>query len=310
MSTSDELKKWDKLTISNDFIFCKVMSDKEICKEVLEVLLERKVGDILYIDEQKTIDLELDSKSVRLDIFVKDDERIYNIEMQVVNNRNLPRRMRYYQDVIDLEFLRKSDDYNLLKDTIILFICKFDPFNFKVSRYGFENKCTTFGLFGMNEDLCLGDGTYKTFLNSKDYYIDPNPKIREFLQYVQSNVVTDDELIKKLDARVKKIKQNRKWRNEYMTLRMREKEIAVDNFEKGLSKGRKEGRQKGIKEGLTQGRKEGRQKGIEEGLTKGRKQGKQEGIVEIAKNMFKQNLSVEMISSITGLSIEEINNLK
>lgn len=32
-------KIWESLTISNDFIFSKLMKDKEICKEVLEEML-------------------------------------------------------------------------------------------------------------------------------------------------------------------------------------------------------------------------------------------------------------------------------
>ena len=57
-----------------------------------------------------------------------------------------------------------------------------------------------------------------------------------------------------------------------------------------------------IKEGLTKGFEKGRKEGIEQGINKRN--------IEIAKNMLKQNLSIDMISSITGLSIEEINNLK
>ena len=65
--------------------FSKLMRDRDICKRVLEVLLNFKIFDIKYIEDEKTINIRYDSKSIRLDIYVEDDDKIYNIEMQVVN---------------------------------------------------------------------------------------------------------------------------------------------------------------------------------------------------------------------------------
>lgn len=61
---------WDKLTISNDFIFSKVMKDEYICKLLIEEMLNVKVGKIEYIEEQKTIDLDFSSKGIRLDVYL------------------------------------------------------------------------------------------------------------------------------------------------------------------------------------------------------------------------------------------------
>ena len=46
------------------------------------------------------------------------------------------------------------------------------------------------------------------------------------------------------------------------------------------------------------------------GYDKGIDQGKQERNIEIAKNLLKQDLSIEKISQATGLSIEEIRELQ
>lgn len=81
------IEKWEDLTISNDFIFAKLMTDKEICKEIIENLLHIKIKDIKYIQEQKTINIKYDAKSIRLDVYVEADNKIYNIEMQVVNKK-------------------------------------------------------------------------------------------------------------------------------------------------------------------------------------------------------------------------------
>ena len=50
--------------------------------------------------------------------------------------------------------------------------------------------------------------------------------------------------------------------------------------------------------------------GKEEGMVLGEKKGVSKRNIEIAKNMLKNEIDIKMISSCTGLSIEEIENLK
>ena len=41
------LKKWNEASLSNNFIFCKVMSENlDLCKEFLEMLLNIKIESI------------------------------------------------------------------------------------------------------------------------------------------------------------------------------------------------------------------------------------------------------------------------
>ena len=148
---------WEKLTISNDFIFAKLMQDEEICKGVIERLLGIKVGKIDYLEEQKTINLAYDAKSVRLDVYVEDSDKIYNLEMQTTNNRNLAKRSRYYQAMIDLNTIEKGETYNSLKESYIIFICTFDPFEKGLSKYTFKPMCKE------NNELELKDETNRIF---------------------------------------------------------------------------------------------------------------------------------------------------
>ncbi len=50
--------------------------------------------------------------------------------------------------------------------------------------------------------------------------------------------------------------------------------------------------------------------GFAEGHAEGESKGKKENSIEIAKNMLKENTDVDFISRVTGLSKEEIENLK
>ena len=64
------------------------------------------------------------------------------------------------------------------------------------------------------------------------------------------------------------------------------------------------------KEAIKEGLKEGREEGRVEGLKEGREEGSQNKALEIAKNMLKENMDINLISKITGLSLNKINELK
>ena len=120
-------KRFDDLTIADDFMFCKVMQDEAICKQFLEMVLADKIGKIAYLSPQNTVAAGVEAKSVRLDLLVKDETgKSYDIEMQVSNEYNIPKRMRYYQAAIDISFLDKGAHYKTLNDSYIIFICIFD----------------------------------------------------------------------------------------------------------------------------------------------------------------------------------------
>ena len=61
-------------------------------------------------------------------------------------------------------------------------------------------------------------------------------------------------------------------------------------------------------------RQEGKQEGLLEGLQKGEQKGKLEGKLEasraIAMKLFGQGMSIDQIALITGLSIQEIEEIK
>ena len=60
---------------------------------------------------------------------------------------------------------------------------------------------------------------------------------------------------------------------------------------------------------LSEAKEEGISQGYTSGINDGISKGKNKKSIEIDKNMLKKNMSIEDISDITGLSIEEINKL-
>ena len=133
-------KKFEELELRDDSMFGVVMRDPKYCKPFLETILGIKISHIEYPKFQKTIDLSADAKSVRLDVYVEDGENtVYNIEMQTTKKDNLPKRMRYYQGMIDLNILEKGEGYRNLKRSFVIFICTFDLFGQGRHLYTFEN---------------------------------------------------------------------------------------------------------------------------------------------------------------------------
>ena len=55
-------ESWEKLGISNDFIFGKVMRDPELCRELLETILGESIDHVEYPEEQKTIGITKDAR--------------------------------------------------------------------------------------------------------------------------------------------------------------------------------------------------------------------------------------------------------
>lgn len=223
------LKTWENLDITDDFLFGKVMRNPEICKQMIEAILNIKIERIEYPEEQKVIDMTADSKSVRLDVYVKDTKDvIYNIEMQPVKRDNLPKRSRYYQGMIDLNLIEKGDSYKNLNQSYVIFICCFDLFGRNRCKYTFENRCIE------EPDIPLEDGTLKFFLNSKGDLSGLNATFRAFLSYINNGTLSENTFITLLDNEIKKARENLEWRREYMTLFMRDQE----NQELGRAEGR------------------------------------------------------------------------
>lgn len=159
----------------------------------------------------------------------------YDIEMQVSDTKEIPKRSRYYQGMIDLQLIDKGQFYKKLNRSYIIFICPFDAFGKGRHIYTFENICKE------DHSISMGDEAIKIVLNANGILDDVSAKLKAFLEYVAGKK-SDDPFVKKLDEAVQEAKRNREWRHEYMTLLMRDQE--------NLEKGRRQGIEQGIEQGI------------------------------------------------------------
>lgn len=226
-------KQWQDATIQNNFIFGKTLeTNPDLCRRLLELILNVKIKEISYPEREKTINLRSDSKGIRLDVYVeeKSTNRSFDIEMQVSNNDNLAKRMRYYQELIDGDKLKPGQHYTALGESIIIFIC---PFRFKYNRYfySFRERCD------QELDFILESGVTKIFLSTKGTMDDVSPDIKAFLDYVDTGFVSGD-FVKELDNAVQLVKSNRKAMKEFMTYEMALLESEMTGEQRGRAKER------------------------------------------------------------------------
>ena len=227
------IKSFDELTIQDNFIFQKVMLKKHICKAVLERLLDISIKDIVYIQEEKTLDVSLETKSVRLDVYVNDDKgTVFNIEMQTSKDmEELVKRTRFYQSILDMYHLQKGQKYTTLNDSYIIFICTFPVFSGNRHKYTFKNICME------EHDILLNDGATKLFLSTKGRKNDISKPLQRFLDYVDGHAATDD-LLRDIESAVDEAKHCEAWREEYSMLSMDH----YTYWKEGVAEGRAEGK--------------------------------------------------------------------
>lgn len=221
-------EKWENATIANNFIFYKVMrNNPDVCQELLEILLEFKIERI-EMSQEEEINVDFGSKGIRMDVYAKDagGQKVYNIELQAKDTKELPERARYYQGVMDVDLLKSGQDYKDLKTTFIVFICVDDIFEKGLAKYTFENLCVE------DPKIKMGDRAYKYFFISQNCDKLLNKEQKAFLKMVSnnksSNAFTDK--VKKL---VDNAKRNTQWRKQFMDWE-REKTYS---FNRGLEQG-------------------------------------------------------------------------
>ena len=282
-----EFKKWEDLTITDDFMFCKVMSDPDICKELLEILLHIKIERLEFQEPQKSFKLTSESRGIRLDVYVKDSNRVFDIELQTTNERNLELRTRYYQGVMDISELEKGEFYSNMKESYIIFICMFDPFGADMPIY------TVKQTFTENEKLIFDDKTHKIFYNVNAFEkLSNDVETKAFLEYLCKHQSTT-KFTQSLETAVYRNRNNQNWRQDYMTL-------AYDMYMVA-----KEAAKKAAKEAFDDGFSAGEERGISIGLS----QGAHQKAVETAKKFLSMGLSVKQVADGTGLSPEEIEKM-
>lgn len=265
-------KPVEDLEFTDDYMFCTVLEEhQDICQEIVELLLDIKVKDVEYVNKQQSFTPRYETKGIRLDVYLRDNDRVIDLEMQTVIPVALEKRVRYYQSVMDVSELERGKGYDEVKDSYVVFICLTDPFKAQYPIYTVKNT------FEENPNIEYTDGRHVVFFNASAYKHAKTEKIKTFLEYL-STKNSKDELTDKIDNIVSTTKVKEEFGRTYMIAKMRDVMM--------------------------------RKEGYVEGFSSGIQQGKHEQALETAKNMLKKEIIAETVAECTGLSLDTIENLK
>ena len=272
-------KPIEELTFTDDGMFQAVLHQENVCADLIERLLHVKVSRIEYPELEKQIAPFFTTKGVRLDVYLKNEDKIIDIEIQCYRQFALGKRTRYYQSMIDMDCLMKGQPYPEMKESYILFICKDDPFEtgekdekgndkyYGLPCYTFRNVCKE------NSNVNLNDKSLKVIYNANAYADEKDEKIKEFLRYVMTNDAGEDDFTKRLAAIVEELKDNDKFRSDYAAMNLHDWDLT----------------------------RRAKEAGIEEG--------EHNNAVKSAKNFLKEKIAPEVIARCVGLSLQEVQDL-
>ena len=275
-------KAVEDLSIASDFIFGEVMRQQENVKPLLEAVLEKKIAGITYIEKQQDIKDGFELHGIRLDISLEDNEKTqYAVEMQTGSAYDLERRIRYYQSSLDRRTLEVSEHYRDLKDSYVIFICTDDYYKWGLALY--KRKSVIEGA----EDVAYEDGSHAYILNAAFTVRNLSEPALEFLSYINAKYrklpfdVSKSEYLKQIDRAVEDIKSDDRKVERFMTLAAKLEDVRLIALREGEEKGRAEGRA----------------------------EGEHSAIVGLVKRLLKQQRSLEDISNICGLDVDEVKKI-
>lgn len=227
------LKSFDELTFADDWMFQKVMNNPDICTELIERLLHIHVDHVEFPELEKAIAPYYTSKGVRLDVYLKDSDKVIDIECQANLKPALGKRTRYYQSMIDIDNLMKGEDYEKLKESYVLFICKDDPFKDEEENY-YGLPCYTFqNICKENNSVKLDDKTIKVLYNASAYEKEEDPLIRNFLHFIYTNEPGNDDFSRQLLRLVNEYKENENFRSDYLAMNLHDHDIRYEALAEG-----------------------------------------------------------------------------
>ena len=295
------LEKWNSLTLANNFIFCKVLEENpDVCKELLEMLLDIKIDRIEQPKSEQTFKTDFDSRGIRLDVYVKDGTgRCFDIEIQTSSYMQLAKRARYYQGLMDVDSIQFGQEYSALKDSYVIFLCLGDAFGHRLPVYTFRYRAEE------DKDILMNDGTVNIFFNATMYDKMQSENLRSFFKYLCGKN-SDDNFTDRLSALVERVKMNAQWRHRYMTIeqeiKLQAKYLAQD-MAKDMAKNMANDMAQDIAKDMAQDIAKDIAKDMAQDIAN-------EKTLETAKKMLENNIPAEIVAKCTGLEISQVDKLK
>ena len=283
-------------SLMDDILFKETFANKANRRQLeflLEKVLEYPTGflkDKLEVKYESPLDKNyVYQKGVRGDIIVRFDDTTVNIEAYTNFNQASLDKSLYYVMRIQANKLEIGDGYYELGKTIQINFVENSTLNL-----GDELVCNFYLTYERNSDVKIG----KNIFNVKIVQIDKARKLgytkndlERWLKFIAAKNSQDRASIAKGDELLVELNE---WVNKYVN--DEETQEKLDKWDLMIARNK--------------GKDEGYDLGKTEGYDLGKDAGKEEEKLKIAKKLLQTDMPLEKISDITGLSIEDIKQLK
>ncbi len=222
------------LKFSNRWMFNRVMCQEEICRQVLSAVLGTPIGEIRYLNAEQAMEPAAASRGIRMDVFAREDGRVYDVEMQLARERHIGRRLRCYQAAIDATELGEGEGCGQLLESFVIFIGATDFLGAGMPLYTIERTCLEAA------EVPIGDDSHWIVLNASAADRIADPVLRDVLHYVRTEQVSG-ALSRQIDSLVERYNQDREWVTRVLTYEqdteMRCRQAKADGRKEGLEEG-------------------------------------------------------------------------
>ena len=260
--------------------------NKDILKKLLEEILQVEIERIEYLNLERNVD-NVKVKRKHLDLYLETNIGKIQVEVNTVNSKYVrPRNMSYLCDIYSHHTL-VGQEYD--QDTLIIQInINYGQQDEKYIReYRLRDESgkeyiKNFIIYEINMEKYM-----KLWYNKNEKELEKSKYIvmlnleKEELEKLSKK----DKVVIKYMKEIERVNENPKFR-EYMSAEEDNKKI-----ENSLKR-------------------EWMEEGLAEGIKEGIKEGSYKRNIEIAKSLLKNKVDIEIITSSTGLSIEELEKLK
>lgn len=161
--SEEDMRRIKRFCLFDDDFMTKCFEGSIECVElVLWIIMDME--DLSVTEARTQVFAEnLLNRSVRLDVLASDSTgRKYNIEIQRQNKGADKRRARYHSSMIDVNILKKGDDFDNLPETYVIFITENDVIGQKKSVYHINRYIEETGeKFGDGANILYVNGAYR-----------------------------------------------------------------------------------------------------------------------------------------------------
>ena len=295
-----------------DFAFRKLFGSEEN-KDILISFINSVVSEQDQVESLELLNpynfknFKRDKSSV-LDVKAKGvDGKLFNVEMQIIDQHNYDKRSLYYWARLYSGQIGSGEKYLDLNKTISINVLNFNflpeteyhniyhIYNDKTqTKFSDQFELHFIELKKYNEQFSTVLDRWVNFLQRAEGYSQANlPKQLQEIPTILSAVESLD-YINFSDEERDEYENTLKWMRDIVG---------------GIEKATDDGIQEGIEKGIEIGLEKGLEKGIEVGMEKGIEKGKLDAKLEVARNLL-DVLDNETIANKTGLIVDEIEKLR